>query len=166
VQCLPDLVSSTVTATSIPPLLQPRVLGRTAPGKTESTGIAATMPAKGNLYSVVADNIPIKEVLKAIALDSQTRVSFVGDIEGDITLSVINQPLEFILQQIGRQAPVRYEVHGERLLVLEDKPVIRTYEIDYLNMRRLSESRVDLATQIGSMSTSMSLQVLVEYLVK
>jgi len=39
--------------------------------------------------------------------------------------------------------------------VLEDKPVIRTYEIDYLNMRRLSESRVDLATQIGSMSTSI-----------
>ena len=110
---------------------------------------------KSDTYSVVADNVPVKEILQTIARDSQTRVSFVGDIEGDITLTVVNQPLEFILQQISQLAPVRYELHGERLLLLEDKPVIRTYEIDYLNMQRLSESRVDLATQIGSMSTSI-----------
>ena len=152
---IPDLIPNSGSVTPISSLSQPQVLGKIAPGKTDTVSIATTVPVKENLYSVVADNIPVKEILQTIALDSQTRVSFVGDIEGDISLSVINQPLEFILQQINRQAPVRYEVHGERLLVLEDKPLIRTYEIDYLNMRRLSESRVDLATQIGSMSTSI-----------
>jgi len=152
---IPDLIPNPASATPIPQLSQPQALGKVAPGKTDTASVATTVPVKENLYSVVADNIPVKEILQTIAFDAQTRVSFVGDIEGNISLSVINQPLEFILQQINRQAPVRYEVHGERLLVLEDKPVIRTYEIDYLNMRRLSESRVDLATQIGSMSTSI-----------
>ena len=141
---IPDLIAT------VPQLLQPEASdNRVSP--------PAFAPPRGNnsLYTVVADKLPVKEILRALAQDAQAGVSFAGDISGDITLSAINQPLEFILQQITQLAPVRYEMVGNRLLVLEDKPVLRTYEVDYLNMRRLSESRVDVATQIGSMSTGI-----------
>ena len=88
---------------------------------SQQVGVTKAVPpqiVKNNTYSVVADNVPVKEILQTIARDSQTRVSFMGDIEGDITLTVVNQPLEFILRQISQLAPVRYELHGERLLLL------------------------------------------------
>ena len=141
---IPDLIAT------VPQLLQPE-----ASDNRGSRPAFAPPRADNSLYTVVADKLPVKEILRALAQDAQTGVSFAGDISGDITLSAINQPLEFILQQITQLAPVRYEMVGNRLLVLEDKPVLRTYEVDYLNMRRLSESRVDVATQIGSMSTGI-----------
>ena len=141
---IPDLIAT------VPQLLQPE-----ASDNRGSRPAFAPPRADNSLYTVVADKLPVKEILRALAQDAQAGVSFAGDISGDITLSAINQPLEFILQQITQLAPVRYEMVGNRLLVLEDKPVLRTYEVDYLNMRRLSESRVDVATQIGSMSTGI-----------
>jgi len=152
---IPDLIVSPDAPTPTLPLLQPETLKEVALKPTDVSSTSPPLSASDNLYSVVADKLPVKEILRTIARESQSSVSFVGDIEGDITLSVINQPLEYILEQITQLAPVRYEVQGKRLLLLEDKPVIRSYELDYLNMYRLSESRVELATQIGSMSTSI-----------
>jgi len=149
---IPDLIPSPVSTQLTPPLLLSENVASDPP---VAVGNAASPAVTKSLYSVAADNIPVKEILQTIARDAQAQVSYVGDIEGHITLNAFNQPLDFILQQISRQAPVRYEVHGERFLILEDKPVIRSYEVDYLNMQRLSESRVDVATQIGSMSTSI-----------
>lgn len=107
------------------------------------------------LYSVIADQVPVKEILSSIARDASAQVSFIGDVSGDISLSIIDQPLEFILQQIGLQAQVRVELHDERILLIEDRPYIRNYEIDYLNIQRIAEGRVDLSTQIGSIRTAL-----------
>ncbi len=107
------------------------------------------------LYSVVADQVPVKDILASIARDATAQVDFIGDISGLISLSVVNQPLDYILRQITTQAAVRYEISDGRILLIEDKPFVRSYEVDYLNMQRLSESRVDLATQIGSIRTDI-----------
>lgn len=107
------------------------------------------------LYTVIADRVPVREILSAIARDADAQVNFVGEIAGNISLSIINQPLAFILRQISDQIEVRYEIHDGQILLIEDKPYIRSYEIDYLNMQRTSESRVDLATQIGSIRTAL-----------
>ncbi len=110
---------------------------------------------KTALYTVVADQVPIKEILYAIARDTSASVDVVGELKGNISLSMINQPLISILDEIARQMPVRYELAGDQILVLEDKPFIRSYQVDYLNIQRNSESRVDLATQVGSIRTSI-----------
>ncbi len=107
------------------------------------------------LYSVVADQVPVKDILASIARDATAQVDFIGDISGLISLSVVNQPLDYILRQITTQVAVRYEISDGRILLIEDKPFVRSYEVDYLNMQRLSESRVDLATQIGSIRTDI-----------
>lgn len=144
---IPELVAPRLPKNSPLTLAQPASVVTAKPTVSSESNV--------ELYSVVAEQVPVREILQSIARDADAKVSFVGEVDGDITLSVINQPLEFILQQISDQAPVRYEIHGDRLLLLEDKPVVRSYEIDYLNMQRVSESRVDLATQVGSMSTSI-----------
>jgi len=150
--------SLTRTGNSIPEIVAPQLL-QSAPTLTPPESLVAEKPTTSpvssvELYSVVADNVPVREILQSIARDVDAKVGFVGEVNGNITLSVIKQPLEFILRQISEQVPVRYEVYDDRILLLEDKPVVRSY-VDYLNMQRVSESRVDLATQVGSMSTSI-----------
>ena len=120
-----------------------------------ATPVTEPAPVERELYTVIADRVPVKEILTSIARDASTQVSFVGDVSGYVSLSITNQPLEFILQQISLQAQVRVEMQGGRILLIEDKPYIRTYEIDYLNVQRIADSRVDLATQIGSIRTTL-----------
>ena len=120
-----------------------------------ATPVTEPAPVERELYTVIADRVPVKEILTSIARDASTQVSFVGDVAGYVSLSITNQPLEFILQQISLQAQVRVEMQGGRILLIEDKPYIRTYEIDYLNVQRIADSRVDLATQIGSIKTTL-----------
>ena len=120
-----------------------------------ATPVTEPAPVERELYTVIADRVPVKEILTSIARDASTQVSFVGDVAGYVSLSITNQPLEFILQQISLQAQVRVEMQGGRILLIEDKPYIRTYEIDYLNVQRIADSRVDLATQIGSIRTTL-----------
>ncbi len=107
------------------------------------------------LYTVVADNVPLKEILFSIARDTAAKVNVVGEIDGNISLSMINQSLETLLREVSRQLPVRYEINGDHILIMSDKPYVRTYRVDYLNIQRISESRVDLATQVGSMRTDI-----------
>ena len=121
----------------------------------KATPVTEPAPVERELYTVIADRVPVKEILTSIARDASTQVSFVGDVAGYVSLSITNQPLEFILQQISLQAQVRVEMQGGRILLIEDKPYIRTYEIDYLNVQRIADSRVDLATQIGSIRTTL-----------
>ena len=120
-----------------------------------ATPVTEPAPVERELYTVIADRVPVKEILTSIARDASTQVSFVGDVAGYVSLSITNQPLEFILQQISLQAQVRVEMQGGRILLIEDKPYIRTYEIDYLNVQRIADSRVDVATQIGSIRTTL-----------
>ena len=105
---IPDLIVSPDAPTPTLPLLQPETLKEVALKPTDVSSTSPPLSASDNLYSVVADKLPVKEILRTIARESQSSVSFVGDIEGDITLSVINQPLEYILEQITQLAPVRY----------------------------------------------------------
>ncbi len=126
--------------------------GRHYPGKDHP---GENLPGIGDsLYTVIADQLPVKEIVASIARDARSELDFVGDISGVISLSIIDQPLDFILTQISTQTDVRYEIQDKKILLIEDKPFIRSYEVDYLNMQRTSQSRVDLATQIGSITTN------------
>ena len=52
------------------------------------------------LYSVAVQQVPVSEVLRTIAHNSAFKVDFIGDIEGDISLTMTDQTLESILAKI------------------------------------------------------------------
>jgi len=114
-----------------------------------------TSASKPELFSVAVQQVPVSELLQVLAQDSVVKVDVVGDIEGSISLIMENQSLEIILNKIADLLPVRYEVHDEGFVVMQDIPYLHNYEVDYLNMQRVSESRVDLATQVGSIRTAV-----------
>ncbi len=102
------------------------------------------------LYTVVVNQVPISDLLFALARDAHLNVDIHPGIEGRVTINAIDQTLPQILDRLANQVDMRYELKGSTLLILPDRPYSRTYRVDYLNMDRDSHSSVALATQISS----------------
>ena len=101
-------------------------------------------------YSVVVTDVPVKDVLFALARDAGMNVDVSGDIQGTVTLNAVNQTLPQILDRISRQAAIRYHLDDGTLTIQPDAPYWQSYRMDYLNLARTSDGEVNVATQIAT----------------
>lgn len=110
--------------------------------------------AKTESYSVSVRNIPVQDLLFALARDAKINVDVHPGINGVVTINAIDQTLQQILTRIAKQVDMRWELDGPNLLVMPDSPFLRTYKVDYVNMSRDVSGTVSINTQIASTSTS------------
>ncbi len=109
--------------------------------------VATTKP---ETYSVVVNEVPVRELLFALARDARVNVDVHPGIAGTVTLNAIGQTLPQLLHRIARQVDIRWEMDGKNLSVLPDTAFLRIYKVDYVNMSRVSDTNVSVATEIGS----------------
>jgi len=120
---------------------------------TQAPVLPAPAPAvELEKYTVVVNEVPVKELLFALARDAQINVDIAPSIEGVVTINAIDQTFPQILDRIARQVDLRYEFNGDNLFIQPDVPFLRTYIIDYVNMSRDMSSTNTVATQIASTS--------------
>lgn len=101
-------------------------------------------------YTVVVNDVPVRELLFALARDAEMNVDIAGDITGNVTLNAIEQTLPQILERVARQANLRYQLEGTTILVEPDAPFFRTYEVGYVNLARETDTTVSVATQVAT----------------
>ncbi|MBF0342431.1 MAG: type II and III secretion system protein, partial [Magnetococcales bacterium] len=80
-------------------------------------------------YTVVVTEVPVKDVLFALARDAHLNVDIVPGIIGNVTLNAIDQTLPKILERIAHQANIRYEIRDNLLFVEPDLPFRRNYRV-------------------------------------
>ena len=107
-------------------------------------------PVELEKYTVVVNEVPVKELLFALARDSKVNVDIDPGISGVVTLNAVDQTFPQILDRISQQVDLRYEFQGDNLLVKPDKPYLKAYKIGYINMSREATSDVAIATQIST----------------
>ena len=105
--------------------------------------------AKAETYSVVVNNVPVRELLFALARDAKVNVDIHPGITGAITLNAIDQTLPQLLNRISKQVDMRYELDGPNLAVMPDSPYLRVYRIDYVNMDRRMTGSVVVSGRIA-----------------
>ncbi|OIR11365.1 type II secretion system protein D precursor [mine drainage metagenome] len=105
--------------------------------------------AKIETYSVVVTSTPAREVLFALARDAKINIDIGPGIEGLVTLNAIDQTLPQILDRISKQIDMRYTMENGNLFVEVDKPFLKTYKIDFINMSRSVSSKIYTSSQIG-----------------
>ena len=138
----PDAESEAAEKALIPqPVIQVPALPR--PGKRE----------KLETYTVVVNQVPIRELLFSMARDADLNLDIDSDITGNITMNAIDQTLPKILDRIESQAAITYTLVDETLVVRADKPYLHVYNIDYLNISRSSGGDVSVSTEIGATSS-------------
>ena len=130
-------------------------LAMPAPESPETAAVAPEDPAppvdlQSETYTVVVEQVPVEELLFALARDAEVNVDVHPDISGPVTLNAVDQTLPQLLDRISHQVKMRYELSGETLLVLPDRPFLRVYELDYVNVARDTTSDTRTSTAVAA----------------
>jgi MSHA biogenesis protein MshL len=104
-------------------------------------------------YTVVVNEVPVRELLFALARDAKLNVDIDPRVSGLVTLNAVDQTLFQLLERIARQVDLRYEIVDDNLFISPDLPFLRTYRVNYVNMSRDAGIRVRIDTQVSSAST-------------
>lgn len=108
--------------------------------------------ARTETYSVSVNNVPVHDLLFALARDARLNVDIHPGISGSVSLNAIDQTLPQLLSRIARQADVRFELDGPNLAVMPDTPFLRHYRVDYVNMSRDTAAVSSVSSQIAAAS--------------
>ncbi|MDX1916180.1 MAG: pilus (MSHA type) biogenesis protein MshL [Methylophilus sp.] len=109
---------------------------------------------KAQTYSVVVNEVPVKEILFALARESKLNIDIHPSIQGRVTLNAVDQTLPAILERLAKQVDLTYRMDGDVLYIAPDQPVLRTYKIDYVNMNRDTSGFIGAASEISSTGQS------------
>lgn len=118
--------------------------------RTPSLVLPPAPEAKVELYSVVVQDVPVRELLFELARDAAVNIDVHPEITGNVTLNAIDQTLPQLLTRIARQVDIRWNLQRPNLIIEPDKPVLRMYRIDYVNIARKSKGEVSVATSIST----------------
>ena len=97
---------------------------------------------KPQTYSVVVHEVPVKELLLALARDTQQNIDIHPSLSGLVSLNAINETLPAILERLSRQVNMRYRKEGHTIVVSPDTPFVKTYRVNYVNVARTTESSI------------------------
>lgn len=111
---------------------------------------------KEQTYSVVVNEVPVKEILFALARESKLNIDIHPSIQGRVTLNAVDQTLPAILERLAKQVDLTYRMEGNVLTITPDQPVLRTYKVDYVNMARDTKGFIGAAAEISSTGQSAS----------
>lgn len=121
---------------------------------TNLPALPPTAAAPGDYFTLVVDDVPVDEVIFALARDAGLNVDIRTTVSGSLTMNAIDQPLDLLLDRIAAQAGLRFRQHHNSLIVEADLPYRHTYRIDYINMDRAVSNRIAVSTQIATSGSS------------
>jgi len=111
---------------------------------------APTAAEAPQLFSVVVQDVSVRELLFAVARDAGVNIDVHPQVLGTVSINAIDQTLPQILDRIGRQVDMRWQLsETSGLLVEPDFPYLQTYRVDYVNVSRDSNTQFSVSTSIS-----------------
>lgn len=101
-------------------------------------------------YSVTVSDVPVRDLLLALARDAEIDIDIAPEITGRITLRASKKSLPSLLERIASQVPLRFEFTRDSLLIRPDEPYFEYYPVDYVNLGRTVSSSIANNMQIGN----------------
>ncbi len=106
--------------------------------------------AKPQTYSVVVSEVPVKDLLVALARDTRQNIDVHPGITGLVSLNAVNETLPAILERVSKQVNMRYRLEANTIVVSPDTPYVKTYRVNYVNMMRETTSNIGVTGEIGA----------------
>ncbi|MCX7960059.1 MAG: type II and III secretion system protein [Burkholderiales bacterium] len=130
---------------------EPRAEGEIPPPVLVAPVLPVPKPApRPETYSVVVNDVPVHDLLFALARDAKLNVDIHPGLTGRVTLNAIDQTLPQLLARIARQVDMRWELDGQNLVVMRDTPYLRVYKVDYVSASRNVKMQSTASTQFGT----------------
>ncbi len=135
-----------INAEQIPSDPQEKIL----PPVTRSDFVPPPRPqVKIPTYSVVVQEVPVKELLFSLSRDTKQNIDVHPGIQGLVTMNAIDETLPAILERISQQINLRYRTEGKTIVVVPDTPYFKTYRVNYVNMNRDTTSSIGVSGEIS-----------------
>jgi len=116
---------------------------------------APSVAATPQLFSVVVQDVSVRELLFAMARDAGVNIDVHPQVLGTVSVNAIDQTLPQILDRIGRQVDIRWRLDGTNGLMVEpDFPYLETYRVDYVNVERESTTQFSVSTSIAAIGAA------------
>ncbi len=132
------------------PATKPALADVPPPART-SDFVPPPRPAiKPPTYSVIVNEVPVKELLFALARDTKQNIDIHPGLAGLVSLNAINETLPAILDRVSKQVNMRYRVEGNNIIISPDTAYMKTYKVNYVNMTRETTSTIGVSGQINS----------------
>ncbi|MEW4981632.1 MAG: pilus (MSHA type) biogenesis protein MshL [Cycloclasticus sp.] len=103
-----------------------------------------------DVFTVVVNDVPVKELLFAIARDANVEIDIAQDVDGRVTLNAIDRTFDQIISRVSRQADIRYSVEKGVVFVKKDGQFLKHYDVGYVNLARTSDSTIAISTEVAS----------------
>ena len=103
---------------------------------------------KPQTFSVVVSEVPVKDLLLALARDTKQNIDVHPGITGLVSLNAINETLPAILDRVSKQVNLRYRLEGGTIIVSPDTPYVKTYRVNYVNMARETTSTIGVSGEL------------------
>ena len=104
------------------------------------------------LLSVVVNEVPLRNLLFALAQEQQMNVDIHPGVLGKVSMNATDQTLLQIMDRLSMQGDIRYEITGNLLKVMPDAPYVAHYTVDYVNLQRQSKTSSQANSQINASS--------------
>ncbi|MBF0587905.1 MAG: hypothetical protein HQL53_02130 [Magnetococcales bacterium] len=98
------------------------------------------------VYTIGVSHMPVRDLLFALAQDAKINIDINPGVKGRVTLNVVEQPLSLILERISTQVDIRFENKGDTLVASPDKPHLKSYSVNYLNLTRITSSHFSVGS--------------------
>ena len=105
---------------------------------------------KPQTYSVVVNEVPVKDLLLALARDTKQNIDIHPGLTGLVSLNAINETLPAILERVSKQVNLRYRTEGNTIVVSPDMAFVKTYRVNYVNMARDTSSTIGVTGEIAA----------------
>ncbi|MDB5812667.1 MAG: Type secretory pathway component PulD [Betaproteobacteria bacterium] len=132
------------------PAPKPSLADVPSPARTSDFVPPPRPTVKPPTYSVVVNEVPVKELLFALARDTKQNVDIHPGLTGLVSLNAINETLPAILDRVSKQVNLRYRIEGNTIIVSPDTAYLKTYRVNYVNMTRETTSSIGVSGQIQS----------------
>ncbi|MBD3822789.1 MAG: pilus (MSHA type) biogenesis protein MshL, partial [Thiotrichales bacterium] len=74
-------------------------------------------------------------------------------VNGTVTINAINQDLPTILKRMSDQLGFLYDITADSIVVKHDEPFWKSYEVDYVNIKKVSQDTIDMKMAVGGASS-------------
>ena len=101
-------------------------------------------------FTVVVNDVPAKELLFAMARDAGLDADISADVTGRVTLNALDITFNQLLERIAAQAPLRFSHINGVIKVEADTAFLKHYDVSYVSMGRVSESKIAIATEVST----------------
>jgi len=103
-----------------PPVDKPATAAIPQPARVPTLVPPPSAQVKPQTYSVVVNEVPVKELLLALARDTKQNIDIHPGLTGLVSMNAINETLPAILERVSKQVNLRYRTEGNTIIVSPD----------------------------------------------